>query len=147
MSARSTLSQIGLRIMLLFRGVLLWIVVRVSAGWWLIAIPIGAMRAALCERGLCNCDPKLRRVARPPRPNLERPARAVPVLEVMDAAVDVFRAERAVVGVGGWEVREGPRPVHPLLYKGISCFTVGPTQSPSGTERDPRGCGPAYRYG
>jgi hypothetical protein len=30
--------------MLLVRGVLSWIVVPVSAGWWLIAIPIGAMR-------------------------------------------------------------------------------------------------------
>ncbi len=30
--------------MLLVRGALLWIVVPVSAGWWLIAIPIGAMR-------------------------------------------------------------------------------------------------------
>ena len=44
MSAKSTLSQIGLLLMLLVRGVLMWIVVPVSAGWWLIAIPIGAMR-------------------------------------------------------------------------------------------------------
>src|SRR5713226_9572908 len=138
MSARSTLSQIGLLLMLLVRGVLLWIVVPVSAGWWLIAIPIGAMRAALCERGLCNCDPKLRRVARPPRQNLERPARAVPVLEVMDAAVDVFWAERPVVGIGGWEMGEDSRPVDPLPYKGMSCSTAGPTHRPSGTARNAR---------
>lgn len=39
----SILVQIALLIMLLVRGVLLWIVVPVAAVWWLIAIPVDAI--------------------------------------------------------------------------------------------------------
>ncbi len=60
-----------------------------------------------------------------PTEQIERPARAVPVLEVVDAALDVFRAERAVVGIGGWEVGEDPRPVDPFPYEGMVLGLVG----------------------
>jgi len=38
------LSIIGAILLLLVRGVLLWVVVPVASGWWLIAIPFDAMR-------------------------------------------------------------------------------------------------------
>jgi hypothetical protein len=41
--AKHTLPQIGLLLILLVRGVLLWIVVPISIGWWLLATPIDAL--------------------------------------------------------------------------------------------------------
>src|SRR5258707_2821428 len=60
-----------------------------------------------------------------PTEQIERPARAAAILEVADAALDVFSAEGAVVGVGGWEMGEDPGPLDPLPYKGMVLGVVG----------------------
>lgn len=41
--AKHALPQIGLLLILLVRGVLLWIVVPISIAWWLVATPIDAV--------------------------------------------------------------------------------------------------------
>lgn len=41
--AKHILPEIGLLLILLARGVLLWIVVPISVGWWLVATPIDAL--------------------------------------------------------------------------------------------------------
>ncbi len=51
--------------------------------------------------------------------------RAVAVLEVMDALGNLLWFEAAVVGVGGWKVREDARPVDPLPHKGVVLGFVG----------------------
>src|SRR5229473_2567008 len=60
-----------------------------------------------------------------PAEQVQRPERAVAVLEVADALFNFLGPEAAVVGVGGWKVGEDARPVDPLPYKGVVGGLVG----------------------